>query len=185
MKDNEIVDLFWKRDETALRESQNAYGNYCMYIARNILFNEQDSEECFNSVLLAAWKSIPPQRPDNLKTYLGRLARIISFDYIRKKNAGKRIPEDAVTSIDELQDVFGMIDVESTVEEVELSRLISAFLRACKDDERNIFVRRYWFYDSINEICTRYGFGKSKVTVSLKRTRDKLAQYLKKEGYNL
>ena len=103
VKDDEIVELFWKRDEDALSESQKVYGNYCMHIARNILFNEQDSEECFNSVLLAAWESIPPQKPQNLKTYLGRLARIISFDCIRKKNMKKRIPEDAVTSIDELR----------------------------------------------------------------------------------
>ena len=184
MKDDEIVELFWRRDEDALSESQRVYGNYCMHIARNILFNEQDSEECFNSVLLAAWESIPPQKPQNLKTYLGRLARIISFDCIRKKNMKKRIPEDAVTSIDELQDVFGSFDVESAVEEEELSRLISVFLRSCKEDERNIFVRRYWYFDPVNEICARYGFGKSKVTVSLKRMRDKLAQYLKKEGYN-
>lgn len=97
----------------------------------------------------------------------------------------KRIPEDAVTSIDELQDVFGSFDVESAVEEKELSHLISVFLRSCNEDDRNIFVRRYWYYDPVNEICARYGFGKSKVTVSLKRTRDKLAQCLKKEGYNL
>ena len=185
MKDDEIVDLFWKRDEHAITETQKVYGNYCMHIARNILFNEQDAEECFNSVLLAAWESIPPQKPQNLKTYLGRLARIISFDCVRKKNMKKRIPEEAVISMDELQDVFGSLDVESAVEEEELSRLISVFLRSCKEDDRNIFVRRYWYYDPVNEICTRYGFGKSKVTVSLKRTRDKLAQYLKGEGYKL
>ncbi|MBO4391510.1 MAG: sigma-70 family RNA polymerase sigma factor [Lachnospiraceae bacterium] len=185
MKDDEIVDLFWKRDENALVESQRVYGNYCMHIARNILFNEQDSEECFNSVLLAAWESIPPQKPQNLKTYLGRLARIISFDYVRRKNMKKRIPEEALTPIDELRDVFGSFDVESAVEEEELSHLISVFLRSCKEDERNIFVRRYWYYDSVNEICSRYGYGKSKVTVSLKRTRDKLVQYLMKGGYNL
>ena len=185
MKDDEIVELFWKRDETALVESQKKYGSYCTFIARNILPNDQDSEECVNSALLSAWESIPPNKPENLKTYLGRLARIISVDRLREETAQKRIPNSMVTPIEELEEVFGGNDVESAVEEAELSRLVSSFLKSCREDDRNIFVRRYWYYDSVSDICARYGFGKSKVTVSLTRTRKKLAQYLEKEGYNL
>ena len=185
MKDYELVELFWQRNETALDETKKTYGKYCMYIAENILFNRQDSEECLNDVLLSAWKSIPPEKPGNLKTYLGRLARIISIDVLRKKNAAKRIPDRLIIPIDELVEVFGNSEVESASEEKELSRLISQFLRSCREEERNIFIRRYWYYDSIDRICSRYGLGKSKVLVTLKRTRDKLALFLKGEGYSL
>ena len=183
MNDGAIVQLFWNRDETAVEETKKKYEGYCHSIAQNILFNAQDSEECLNDVLLAAWNSIPPQKPENLKAYLGKLTREIAVDCWRKNRAGKRITSDFIVSLDELEEMIGEYDVESTVAEAELSRLLSCFLRALKETERNVFVRRYWYHDPIERICARYGFGKSKVLMLLKRTRDKLAAYLKKEGY--
>lgn len=182
MKDDEITELFWNRDEDAISEAEKKYKGYCTYIAVNLLHDAGSAEECFNDVLLAAWNSIPPQRPKNLKTYLGKLTREAAVDRVRKRTAKKRFFEPA-SSLDELEEVIGGCDVESAICEEELSRLVSAFLRALGEDERNIFIRRYWFFDPAKEICARYGFTQSKVLVSLKRTRDKLAEYLKKEGY--
>ena len=183
MRDDEIVKLFWERNERALTESKDLYAQYCLYIAGNVLHDRQDSEECLNDVLLAAWKSIPPERPSNLKTYLGKLTRETAIDRLRIKYAGKRIPDEMMTSFEELEEVIGDSDVETSIQVEELSHLISVFLRTVREEDRNMFLRRYWYYDSIKEIEDMYGYGKSKVRMMLKRTRDKLAQYLKKEGY--
>lgn len=185
MHDEVIVQKFWDRDERAISESKKRYENYCLYIANNILSDRQDAEECLNDALLAAWNSIPPQKPKNLKTYLGKLIREIAIDRWRKNKAQKRISSEFLVSLDELEGIIGENEVDSSIEEAELSRLISLFLRSVRETERNVFVRRYWYCDSIRSICGRYGFGKSKVLMMLKRMRDKLTEYLKKEGYIL
>ena len=185
MHDKVIVQKFWDRDERAISESKKRYENYCLYIANNILSDRQDAEECLNDALLAAWNSIPPQKPKNLRTYLGKLIREIAIDRWRKNKAQKRISSEFLVSLDELEGIIGENEVDSSIEEAELSRLISLFLRSVRETERNVFVRRYWYCDSIRSICGRYGFGKSKVLMMLKRMRDKLAEYLKKEGYIL
>ncbi len=183
MKDDAIVGLFRDRNEDAIAEAKRAYGDYCVYIARNLLRDEQDAEACLNDVLLAAWKSIPPQEPTNLRTYLGKLTRETAVDRLRKRGARKRTPDGATASLDELEEIVGEGGAEDAVEEAELSRAVSAFLRSLGKEERDLFIRRYWYYDSVKSICERYGYGKSRVLVSLKRTRDKLARYLKKEGF--
>ena len=185
MHDKVIVQKFWDRDERAISESKKRYENYCLYIANNILSDRQDAEECLNDALLAAWNSIPPQKPKNLRTYLGKLIREIAIDRWRKNKAQKRISSEFLVSLDELEGIIGENEVDSSIEEAELSRLISLFLRSVRETERNVFVRRYWYCDSIRSICGRYGFGKSKVLMMLKRMRDKLTEYLKKEGYIL
>ena len=182
MRDETIVRKFWDRNEDAVTEAKKHYDAYCLYIAENILFNKQDAEECFNDALLAAWNSIPPQRPENLKTYLGKLTREIAIDRWRKNKAQKRAAAEPILSFDELEDMLGAGSVEEAVEDKELARHISAFLRTLRKTERNVFVRRYWFCDPIEKIGERYGFSKGKVAMMLKRTRDRLAEYLKKEG---
>ena len=183
MNDEALVAKFWDRDQDAISESKKQYENYCLYIAENILHDKQDAEECLNDTLLAAWNSIPPQKPQNLKTYLGKLIREIAINRWKKNRAQRRIPDESLVSLDELEDMVGNSEVEESVEDAELSLQISAFLRSLKESERNVFVRRYWFYDPVDSICSRYGFSKGKVVMMLKRTRDKLAEYLKKEGY--
>ena len=183
MDDDLIVGLFRDRDENAIAEAKKRYEAYCMYIANNILTSRQDAEECVNDVLLAAWNSIPPQEPKNLKTYLGKLTRETAIDRFRMNTAKKRVNDEAVVPLDEIADVIGGFDVETEVEEAELSRLISKYLRSVNETKRNVFIRRYWYYDSVQMICERYGFKKSKVISILKRTRDDLAGYLRKEGY--
>lgn len=183
MNDEIIVGKFFDRDEDAITEAKKYYESYCLYIAGNILRDKEDAEECVNDALLVAWNSIPPQRPKNLKTYLGKLIREIAIDRWRKNRAQKRTLQEAVLSLDELEEMVGENRVEEAFEDDELSRSISAFLRTLREDERNVFVRRYWFYDPIEKICERYGMSKGKAVMMLKRTRDKLAKYLKKEGY--
>lgn len=180
--DNEtIIGLFWDRDETALAQVREHYGAYMLYIARNLLRDDRDVEECMNDVLLTAWHSIPPNRPKNLKTYLGILIREAAIGVLRRKNAKKRRAQ-SIGSLEELTGLASKCTVESEIGAQELSRMISDYVRSLGEAERNVFVRRYWHCDTIEAICDMYGFGKSKVKMMLKRTRDGLAEYLKKEG---
>ena len=183
MTDEELVKKFLRRDEEAISDAKEQYENYCMYIARNVLSDRGDAEECVNDVLLAAWDSIPPQRPENLKTYLGKLTRRIAINRLNRDNAKKRDADRTAVSLDEIEEIVGESTVEASVETSELSRKISEFLRSLRETERNVFIRRYWYGDSIESICVRFGFGKSKTVMMLKRTRDKLSDYLKKEVY--
>ena len=182
MSDAEIVRLFLGRDESAPAVAEKAYGAYCLYIARNVIGDERDAEECLNDVLLAAWESIPPQRPENLKTYLGKLTRDFAVDRWRRNNAQKRRPV-SLASLDELEGLVADCGA-ADVGELELTQLISTFLRSEGETERNVFIRRYWYYDSIDAISKRFGLGKSNVKMMLKRVRERLAVYLRKEGYN-
>ncbi len=183
MNDQAIVQMFWDRDEDAVAEAKEQYKAYCLYIADNVLHDRRDAEECLNDALLAAWKSIPPQKPENLKTYLGKLIREIAINRWKRNTRRKRIRSDVIQSLDEIAEIVSGGDFDAALEEAELSREISRFLRAAEETKRNVFIRRYWYYDSIDSICRRYGFGKSKVLMMLKRTRDELAQHLKKEGF--
>ena len=183
MDDAAIVELFHERKEDAIAFTANAYGAYCRAVAHNLLHDEEEAKECLDDALLAAWNSIPPQNPACLKTYLGKLTREIAVDRLRKKTAAKRIPASETLPFDELDGIIGEHGLDAAVGVRELSRLLSAFLRSQKEDDRNLFIRRYWYGDPIAKICERYGYGKSRVLVKLKRTRDKLARYLEKEGY--
>ena len=180
---DETVRLFLDRDERAPEEAKKKYSGYCMYIACNLLRDERDAEECVGDALMAAWESIPPNQPENLKAYLGKLTREAAIDRLRWNTAQKRAAGSEIKPLDELDDIVGRDDVESEIEAKELGRAISAFLRERNETERNIFIRRYWYFDPVDNIARRYGFGKSKVKMTLKRTRDALADYLRKEGY--
>ena len=183
MKDDAIVALFRARDEEAIARAKKEYEKYCIYIAQNLLDDIRDSEECVNDVMLAAWNSIPPNEPSSLKTYLGKLTREYAVDRLRKKHALKRLADESASPLEELEEMIGGGSVDEEIQAKELTRLINSFLYSLREDERNVFIRRYWYYDSVKAICSRYGYGHSKVLVTLKRTRDKLAAYLKKEGY--
>ena len=182
MDEQKIVEKFFERNEEAIMDLKRLYNTYCLYIAENILYDKEEAEECLNDALLAAWNSIPPNKPKNLKTYLGKLIREIAIDKWRKSNAKKRNTIGTLHSFDELEEMVGESTVEETVEDAELAHCISIFLRTLREKERNVFVRRYWYCDSIENICVRYGFSKGKVVMMLSRTRQKLAEHLKKEG---
>ena len=182
MDDEKIVELYWSRDERAIGETQSKYGRYCYAIAFNILRVREDAEECENDAYLDAWNLMPPERPTELSSFLGMLTRRRALDRYRYKRAKKRGGVGVPIPICELEEC--LCAEKSLVDELaeeELARVISDFLYTLPERECNVFLRRYWFFDSIEDICRRYGFGESRVKMMLKRTREKLAKYLESE----
>ena len=180
-----ITEGFLKRDEKTLETALLQYKHYGISIALNILGNPEDAEECYNDALYAAWNSIPPQYPENFKAYLGKLTRETALDRYRKDRAKKRISPEAVSPYDELKEIAGNDSAEDTLMEKELAAQISSFLRSVKERDRILFVRRYWYYDSIAVLSENFGLKESHVKMILKRTRDRLKEHLIKEGYEL
>lgn len=186
MEDNMIVDLFWQRNESAIDAADEKYGAYCRSIAHNILSNREDSEECLSDVYLAAWNSMPEARPQFLKGFLGKITRNLSLKKLRLRSAQKRGGSIVEYTLDELKDcVPQMNSPEAEVELNDLARIIDTFLRRLPEMERNVFLCRYWYFDSISDIAKRFGFGESKVKMMLLRTRNKLREVLEKEGVAL
>ena len=176
MEDAAIVALYWARDEQALAETATKFGAYCRKIADNILHSAHDVEECENDTWLAAWNSMPDNRPARLAPYLGR-------DRLDKATAQKRGSGQTFAPLDELAEcVAAPGSVEDDFDATETGRLISEFLRTLPEGTRNIFLRRYWYCDATADIAARYGLTESKVRVTLHRTRGKLAAYLQKKG---
>ncbi len=182
MTDEKIIELFFARDETALRYTADKYENYCFAIANNILSNRQDSEECVNDTYLAAWRSIPPERPRLLSAFLGKIVRNFALIRYRRDRAYKRGGNLSEISLELLRLIPDDTDLAEEYDSRRLALIIDAFLRKLKKDDRQIFVRRYWYSDSIADICRSFGFSESRVKSSLHRTREKLADELKKEG---
>jgi RNA polymerase sigma-70 factor (ECF subfamily) len=184
LSDEGIVRLYWERSESAITYTDQKYGGYCRHIARNILFNESDTEECVNDTYLDAWESMPPHRPTVLSTFLGKITRRIAIDRIRYANAEKRGGGELPLVLDELADcVADMSDVEAEIEEREGIRLIRDFLLALPSTERRVFLCRYWYMDTVSSISSAFGFSEGKTTSMLHRTRIKLRRFLESEGY--
>lgn len=185
MNDDQIVELYFQRNEAAIAETSAKYGRLLKSIATNVLNNYSDSEECVNDTYHAAWKLIPPEKPNNLGVFLGKIARNIALDKFDYNRAGKRNSNFAV-SLSELEEILSSKDnPELALEEAELTKHINDFLRQNEYIKRVVFVRRYWYSDSIEEIATNYGFSQSKVKSMLKRTRESLKKYLERQGVRL
>lgn len=183
MKDNQIVNLYWTRDEQAILETQRKYGHYCYAIASNILGNHEDAEECVNDTYNELWNAIPPHRPAELSTFIGKIARRLSCKKYRYNSAQKRGGGEMILALEELEECIpGDQTIESIMESKELTALMNEFLATLRADDRIIFVRRYWYIDSCKEIALKLEFSESKVKMSLKRTREKLNKVLRKEG---
>ena len=183
MTDAEIVALYWERNETALAETKQSYGAYCRRIAHNILTDLQDVEECENDTYLVAWDTMPPQKPDRLAPYLGRITRNLSLKRLRSNRAQKRGGGTPCLSLDELAECIPQgQSFQETLEAWELARVIDAFLRTLPAEQRWVFLRRYWYCDPVEEIGKHLGWGQSRVKMSLHRTRNKLRAVLEKEG---
>lgn len=179
MKDTHIIKLFFDRNENAIKETEKKYGRLCRNVARNILANDEDVIECENDTYLSLWNSIPPDKPANLTAFLCKVTRNIALKKYAYNNAAKRSHE-LTLSIHELEDALGY---NNDLSEKELTEIINNFLDDLKQDERNVFIRRYFFFDSVKNIATRYSFSESKVKSMLFNTRNKLREYLKEEGY--
>lgn len=186
MNDEEIVRLYFAREEAALAETRRKYGAYCMKIAMNILHSAPDSEECVNDTWFAAWRSIPPQQPDRLAAYLGKLTRNFAINRYQKQHAGKRAEGEFAVSLDELGEcVSGGDTAESSQLARELGASISDFLRMEKPLERRVFVCRYFYCDSIAEIAARFDLSESRVKSLLFRMRARLKRHLEQGGFSV
>lgn len=179
MDDRSVIELYFARDERAIRETEQKYGRLCHSIARNILGNAQDAEECVNDAYMGVWNAIPPARPDDLGAFVCRVVRNLSLKRLRALSRQKCSREMTV-SLSELEEILPDEAVDGR--EGEVAAAISAFLRSQSEDVRGVFIRKYYFFDSIAEIAKRYGFSQSKVKSMLYHTREKLKVYLTKEG---
>ncbi len=183
MEDSEIVDLYWAKSERAIEETKKKYSQYCHAIAYNVLSNAADADECVNDLYLAAWNSIPPNRPAILSTFLGKLTRRIAIDKYRRRSAKMRGGGEAECVWEELSEcIESEHNVEREAEAKELADRLASFVSALPDGERRVFVCRYWYFDSIKTICTQFGYSESKTKSMLFRTRKKLLRCLKEEG---
>jgi RNA polymerase sigma-70 factor (ECF subfamily) len=183
MEDAQIVDLYWQRSEEALTETERKYGRLCRSVARNILENDQDAEEMVNDTWLAAWNSMPVNRPHALGAYLAKITRNFSISRALERSRRKRGGGELPLALDELAEcVAGPEDPELAAETHELTRRIDAFLRTLPAVERQIFVSRYWYMAGMDEIAERFGFTRSKTSGILFRTRKKLHSMLRKEN---
>ena len=183
MDDDKIVSLYWQRNETAINETQLKYGKYIFSIANGILHSTQDAQECENDTYLALWTSIPPGRPDVLSAFIGKIVRRISINKWKSNTAQKRGGGEIVLALEELDNCVDANNTENTYEQQELTWVLNQFLSSLSETERNVFLCRYWYMDSIKAISEYSGFTQSKITSMLHRTRDKLRKRLSEEGY--
>ncbi len=185
MDDNKIVELFWERDEEAIRATSLKYGKLCFHIASNILASKEDSEECVNDTYLGAWNTIPPQRPRYFSVFISKITRNLALKRCEYLSAAKRNP-NALSSLDELDDcISGREYVENELENRRIEKAINNFLDGLDKEKRGIFLCRYWYFESIESICRRTGFSQSKVKSSLFNMRKNLRAYLEREGIEL
>lgn len=184
MNDGRITELFFQRDEQALTLTEEAYGGYLLSISRRILGNEEDARECVNDCLWEAWNSIPPHRPDSLPNFLGRIARRRAIDHLRRNNALKRGGGEAAIAFEELEDsIASLDDPAGQVEQEQLAEAVRTFVHTMKQPDRDLFVRRYWYLDSVADLAARWDMTTGQVTMRLARSRKKLAAHLKKEKW--
>lgn len=182
MEDEMILKLFWARQEEAIAETDRKYGRMCSGISYNLLRDPQDAEECVNETYLGLWNTIPPQHPKVFSAYIAKLVRNISMKRLTYLNARKR-NMGSVVSIHELEQMIpDGRSIEDHVAAEELARSIAEYLASLDYESRNIFLRRYWFFDSISEIAHRFGISESKVKSQLFRIRNRLYAHLIKEG---
>jgi len=186
MDDEQIVSLYWEREESAISETERKYDRYLTKIAYNILYDREDSRESVNDTYLAAWESMPPHRPSVLSAYLAKLTRRISIDRFRLKTRQKRIPSEYMISLSELDEcVSGGNPTEEIINVKLLSDAIGVFLRTQSPEVRTAFLGRYYFLDSVKEVAAYCGMTESKCKTLLHRTRLGLKEYLRKEGFEL
>ena len=183
MEDKQIIDLYFQRSESAITETDQKYGHYCYSIAYNILENQEDAEESVSDTYWAAWKTIPPKRPSALGAFLGKITRNLSIDRWRSGTAQKRGGGELALSLEELKECASSLQSpDRAYEQKEFSLLFNRFLDELPATEKNVFLCRYFYLDSIAAIAAFTGFSQSKVTSMLHRTRIKLRKRISKEG---
>ena len=182
MNDQEIIALYWAKKECAISATAEKYGNYCYTIAHNILYDHFEAEECVNDTYLGAWNSIPPQRPNRLSAFLGKITRNLALNRYKRKSAAKRGGGQVEIALSELENCIpDIVGVEQMADEAFLVSVINRFLYAQTKTKRNIFILRYWYLNTIRDIADMYGEGESKVKALLFRMRNELKKILEKE----
>lgn len=182
MEDQAIISLYLARSEAAIKETKEKYNAYCSSIAYNILGSFEETEECISDTYLRVWNSIPPEHPRNFKAYLGRIAANLALSRYRKNHAKKR---SSFTEVLDEMEVADFGDPCDELEQKELARVISEFLRKLSPGKRQLFLFRYWYYYPVKAISQKTGLKEERVSVELYRIRTKLKHYLEQEGYIL
>lgn len=182
MRDEEIINLYWERQEKAIYETDKKYGKYCNTISFNILQNSEEAKECVNDTYLKTWNSIPPQKPNILKVYLGRIARNLAINQYERKKAKKRdyTLEIALEELNEC--ISSNNNIEEELDYKELVNILNIFLSELSQDKRKIFLERYWYLYSIREISFNNKISESNAKITLLRLRNQLKNYLKEGG---
>lgn len=180
MEDHDIVELFFLRNEDALRQVETKYGVLCHRLSLQICNDAQDAEECVNDAYLALWNSIPPQKPNSLRAYLLRIVRNLSITRYHFNSARKR--DGYCVALEELEKYIPILsDADS---DQDLAKALNAFLKTLSPSDRKIFVRRYWYADPVCEIANKLGCGSHAISVRLFRIRKKLKRFLQERGWN-
>ena len=186
MEDTAIIKLYEERSENAISETDAKYGRYCRSIAYNILHNFEDTDECVSDTYLHVWNSIPPQKPNIFKAFLGKITRNISLHKYEKNTAEKRTAGQLPLVLDELSECIQSPETpDSLVEDMAIKKIIEDFLRASKPEARKIFIRRYFLIESVKNIASELCVTESKVTVTLCRMREKLRETLLSQGIEI
>lgn len=185
MNDKDIIALYWARDERAISETAAKYGKFCRAVALNILTVNEDAEECVNDTYHKAWSVIPPQRPEYFRAWLGRVVRNIALNLWNKNHTQKRY-SGMETMLSELEDcVPARESVESEIDDIELGKVISRWLGTLSEDDRTVFIMRYWNGIPLKTIAARYGTDPDKLAQKMFRLRKSLKAALEKEGITL
>lgn len=182
MEDNQIVQLYLARNEAAIGETDKKYGSFCKYIAKNVLTLLEDVEECVNDTFLMAWNRIPPVIPESLKAFLGKITRDLAITKYRANHAAKRYSGMDVM-LDELEEILpSTVSVEESIEQSELTDIINKWLATLSADDRAIFIKRYWYGESVKEIAFNYGCTQNNMAQKLFVMRKALKNTLEKKG---
>ena len=184
MDDLNIIELYFARDEEAIKQTDIKYGKLCHSVAYNILNNSGDSEECVNDTYMEVWNAIPPTRPSNFMAFVCKITRNLSLKRLESMSRQKR-SQAILISLDDLAEVLSDESIADGVSDEDIGKLISDFLRNEKSEIRDVFIRKYYFFDSIGDIAKRYDFTESKVKNMLHHTRTKLKDFLIKGGIEI
>lgn len=182
MDEDQIINLYWSRQEEAIAETDKKYGAFCRQIAFHILYDREDSEECVNDTYFNAWNTIPPKRPEKLSTFLGKITRNLALSRYRRDHARKRGGGEVPLALEKLESCIpGGKNPEEIIVGKQLTQMLNRFLKELDRENRIIFLQRYWMLRPVKEIACLYGMSESKVKMSLLRTRNKLRTYLIRE----
>ena len=185
MENDKIIELYLLRNEDAINQTESKFGKYCYSISYGILKNHEDAEECVNEALLKTWNCIPPHRPENLKTFVGKITRNTALKLYEKYKAFKRGGGQVKLCLEELAECINTTDGEQSADDEVIKELINTFLASLSTDMRKVFVGRYWYMRTVSEIADMYGYTESKVASMLFRSRKKLKALLEKEGITI